>query len=68
LQKRGRDNREEINIRLSLAMSEISHYDEYKYVLVNDKISITVNNLIKIINYHILVTKMEENIKKLKIF
>lgn len=68
LQKRGRDNREEINIRLSLAMSEISHFNEYKYVLVNDKISTTVSNLIKIINYHTLVTKIEENIKKLKIF
>ena len=67
LQKRGRDNKEEINIRLSLAMSEISHFNEYKYVLVNDKISTTVENLIEIINYHFLISKMDQNIKKLKI-
>ncbi len=67
LQKRGRDNKEEINIRLSLAMSEISHFNEYKYVLVNDKISTTVESLIEIINYHFLISKMNQNIKKLKI-
>ena len=67
LQKRGRDNKKEIAIRLSLAMSEISHYNEYKYVLINDKISYTVNNLLDIINYNILITKLNNSIKKMNI-
>ena len=36
--KRGRDNREEIKLRLSLAMKEIKHYNEYHYILVNENV------------------------------
>ena len=32
--KRGRDNNEEINLRLSYAIDEMKHYNEYKYVLI----------------------------------
>ena len=64
LEKRGRDQKNEINIRLSYAMSEMSHYNEYKYVIVNDKILDTVNTLISIINYNILITKLNSDIKK----
>ena len=63
LEKRGRDKKNEINIRLSYAMSEMSHYSEYKYVLVNDKILDTVNTLMTIINYNILITKLDNDIK-----
>ncbi len=49
--KRGRDNKSEIKKRLSLSMNEISHYNEYKYVLVNDSIERTVNDIIKIIKF-----------------
>ena len=64
LEKRGRDKKNEINIRLSYAMSEMSHYSEYKYVIVNDKILDTVNTLMTIINYNILVSKLNHDIKK----
>ena len=33
---RGQDNKEVIAERMSKAISEISHYDEYDYVIVND--------------------------------
>ena len=63
LEKRGRDKKNEINIRLSYAMTEMSHYNEYKYVIINETINETVANLINIINYNILISK---NNKKLK--
>ena len=59
--KRGRDNNKEINLRLSYAYDEMKHYDEYKYVLINDNIQTTLNNLISIINYNIFIE--ENNIK-----
>ena len=64
LEKRGRDKKNEINIRLSYAMSEMSHYNEYRYVIINDKILDTVNNLMSIINYNILIAKLDYDIKK----
>ena len=61
LQKRGRDNRKEIEKRLSLAVSEIKHYKEYKYVLINNKIIQTVNNLAKIINYTLFIDEIKKS-------
>lgn len=34
--RRGQDNSEVIQKRMSKALSEISHYDEYDYVIIND--------------------------------
>ncbi len=52
LEKRGRDNKQEIKKRLSLAISEISHYKEYKKVLINNKIAKTVKEIAEIIIDH----------------
>ena len=68
LKKRGRDNNQEIKKRLLLAVSEISHYNEYKYVLINDKITNTVRNLIKIIDYLFYIDDISKTIKNYKIF
>tara|TARA_Y100001970_G_scaffold220152_1_gene270310 strand:+ start:569 stop:1195 length:627 start_codon:yes stop_codon:yes gene_type:complete len=66
--KRGRDNNKEINLRMSLALNEIKHYKEYKYVLINESIKNTINNLIKIIDFEILIeknnNKLNSNLKK----
>tara|TARA_A100001011_G_C14295451_1_gene838222 strand:- start:2130 stop:2759 length:630 start_codon:yes stop_codon:yes gene_type:complete len=62
--KRGRDNNKEINLRLSYAMDEMNHYDEYKYVLINENVFDTVNEIKKIINYNLMI---EKNNIKLKI-
>ncbi len=65
--KRGRDNNKEIDLRLSYAINEMKHYNEYKYVLVNENVKNTVNDIKKIIEYHNFID--ENNVllnKKLK--
>ena len=65
--KRGRDNKKEINLRLSYAIEEMKHYGEYKYVLINEKVYKTVNEIKKIIEYHQLIMHQREFLKtKLK--
>ena len=67
LVKRGRDNKKEINLRLSYAIDEMKHYSEYKYVLINEKVHKTVNEIKKIIEYHQLIKNQREFLKsKLK--
>ena len=67
LVKRGRDNKKEINLRLSYAIDEMKHYSEYKYVLINEKVYKTVNEIKKIIEYHQLIMNQREFLKtKLK--
>ena len=63
---RGRENKIEIKKRLSLAVKEISHYNEYKYVLVNDSINQTVTNILNIIKYEELLSKIYEKVKSIK--
>ena len=67
LEKRGRDNRKEINKRLSLAVSEIKHYKEYQFVLINENIIDTVNNLVKIINNTLFIYEINNKINNYKI-
>ena len=62
--KRGRDSKSEINLRLSYALEEIKHYNEYKYVLINKNIHDTANDIIKIINYHELLKKNNKLLNK----
>ena len=65
--KRGRDNKKEINLRLSYAIDEMKHYSEYKYVLINEKVHKTVNEIKKIIEYHQLIMNQKKILKtKLK--
>jgi len=68
LKIRGRDNEIEIKKRLSLAVKEISHYKEYKYIIVNDRIDQTVLNILKIIEYEELLSKIYAKVKSVKIF
>tara|TARA_B100000886_G_scaffold329545_1_gene279007 strand:- start:283 stop:915 length:633 start_codon:yes stop_codon:yes gene_type:complete len=67
LVKRGRDNKKEINLRLSYAIDEMKHFSEYKYVLINEKVHKTVNEVKTIIEYHQLIMNQREILKtKLK--
>lgn len=50
LKKRGRDTSEEMKKRMSLAQDEISHFPEYDYVVVNDKLNACVSKIQNIIN------------------
>ena len=53
--KRGSENKNEINLRLSYAYNEMKHYKEYKYVLINENVHKTVNEIIKIIEFNQLM-------------
>ena len=46
---RNSDSMKEINFRMSKALKEIKHFDEYDYVLVNDNVNNTFQKIIKII-------------------
>ena len=56
--KRGRDDKKDINLRLSYAINEISHYSEYSYILINQNVIKTVNDIMQIIKTNII---LEEN-------
>ena len=65
--KRGRDNNKEIKLRLSYAIDEMKHYNEYKYVLINENVQKTVNEIKKIIEYHQLIINQKKVLRsKLK--
>jgi len=70
LDKRGRDNKKEIKMRLSLALSEISHHNDYQYVIINDKLDDSIKTIAKIIKFHQLKTSLEnkviKNLKQIK--
>ncbi len=63
--KRGRDNIKDINLRLSYAITEMKHYKEYKYVLVNENIQQTVEHIKKIIETDLFLKKSEKKLKKI---
>ena len=63
LLKRGRDNKKEISLRLSYAIEEMKHYKEYQYILINEKVHKTVNEIKKIIEYHELIVTQKKNLK-----
>jgi len=42
---RGRDSEDEIDYRMERAISEMGHFDEYDYVLINDRFEDTVAEL-----------------------
>ena len=57
LVKRGRDRKEEIDLRLSYAIKEISHYKEYSYVLINQNVQQTVKEISDIIKTNLIIEK-----------
>ena len=65
--KRGRENNKEINLRLSYAYNEMKHYNEYKYVLINENVHKTVDQIKKIIEYDRMILNNNINLRnKLK--
>ena len=57
LVKRGRDKKDDIDLRLSYAIKEISHYKEYSYVLINQNVQQTVNEICNIIKTNFIIEK-----------
>ena len=64
LTKRGRDNKKEIDLRLSYALNEMKHYNEYKYILVNQNIHKTANEIVKIIDYNLFIENNSNLLKQ----
>ncbi|MBJ56981.1 MAG: hypothetical protein CMP24_01910 [Rickettsiales bacterium] len=50
LKKRGQDSKEEVNKRMSEANSEITHWPEYDYIIINDNLEQTLKNLKSILD------------------
>ena len=67
--KRASDSSREINLRLSYAIKEMKHYKEYKYVLINEKVHKTVNDIKKIIEFNEFFSTnndlLHKNLKKI---
>ena len=57
LLKRGRDNKKDINLRLSYAINEISHYNEYSYILINENVIQTVNDIVQILKTNSIIDR-----------
>ena len=60
LGNRASENKEEFNKRMSEARKEISHYNEYDFVIINEEIDIAVN-LVKSILYSERLRKHRQN-------
>ena len=41
-------------------MKEMKHYNEYKYILINENVQQTVNKIIKIIDHNLLIDKNQK--------
>jgi len=52
LERRGQDSEEVIQRRMRDAQAEISHWDEFEYLVVNDDFDAALDELIAIINDH----------------
>jgi guanylate kinase len=55
--KRGRDKKDDIDLRLSYAIKEISHYKEYSYVLINQNVQQTVKDISDILKTNLIIEK-----------
>ena len=65
LSNRGSDSLEEINFRMSKAVKEIKHYNEYDYVLVNHDINETFLKINQILEVERLKLCRQINFKKI---
>lgn len=61
---RGQDNAEIIEKRMSSAIEEISHYNEYDFLVINDDFDIALNDLESIIIAHRLVQTKQTDANK----
>lgn len=66
LKKRAQDKPEVIEKRFSKAKEDISHYDEFDYIVVNDKLEDTLNELVSIItSFGLTIDTQKVNLKGL---
>jgi len=63
LQTRAQDNEEVVLRRMEKAKDEVSHYDEYDFVLINDDLEKTYQKIHRIISAHRIKRVNKENTK-----
>ena len=64
LSTRGTESPEEIDFRLSKAVKEIKHFNEYNYTLINDDLNSTIEKIKLIINVERMRISRQKNLKK----
>ncbi len=62
LEARGTDSKEVVNYRMTKATSEISHFNEFDYLIVNNDFNVALSELITIIKCHRL-TREQQNLR-----
>lgn len=66
LYERGRDEKQDIELRLQEASHEISYYKEYQYLVINDSFELALNKLKNIIMaQRALISRQEKKHQKL---
>ena len=51
LQERGQDSAEVIAHRMNQAREEVSHYDEYEYLLINDDLDLALTRMLRLFTH-----------------
>ena len=64
LKGRNQDDADVIAYRMTQAKNEISHYNEYDYLIVNDDFSVAVEELVTIISAARLRTAKQQNFRR----
>ena len=64
LSNRGSESLEEIKFRMSKAVKEIKHFEEYDYVLINNDITDTFIKINKILEVERMKLKHQISLKK----
>ena len=59
LKARGQDSEQVINQRMAQAVSEMSHYDEYEYIIINDNFDLASQALLSIFYSRRLLTHVQ---------
>ena len=66
LLSRHKDQKELIEKRMNKFNEEVSHWNEYNYVVINDDLNICYDNILKIITSEKKDIKQEQNFKEVK--
>jgi guanylate kinase len=61
LHKRGQDTKEVIAARMAQAQSEMTHHEEYDFVMINDDFDKTLSDLERVVLSHRLQTKNQKS-------
>ena len=58
------DSSETVNVRMEKSISEILHWKEYNYVLINQNVKKTVNDIMQIIKFNMTLANNEKLVSR----